>query len=275
MAKRREAAPLRGDEDALFARYDDALQKATARAVNTSKENIEDACAFAWSRLLITQPRRESVYAWLKTVARHEAIRIDRETRSMSPSEVTALAESLGDRKDPIAGRIAMLDGRRRLQAAESRERRVMVLCGVGYSYAQVAEALGISYTRVNQLISSGRARMTASDRAAELATPAAHPRARLLDELLRHPPPFLRAEIGRPPVAATREAPTDKRLEWSRLALAIIDFRVAHGITDAARALGRNEQSAEFERSSLEARIARYNEGREGSRRNSREIDR
>src|SRR4051794_4727778 len=77
----RDPEPLRGDEAELFALYDERLRRAVRHDVNTTPENINDGCAFAWGRLLIYQPDRHTVLPWLVTVAKRETIRLDRQQR--------------------------------------------------------------------------------------------------------------------------------------------------------------------------------------------------
>lgn len=45
--------PMQGAEDAFFERYNDALHRVTGRLINTSPENIEDACAYAWMQFVV------------------------------------------------------------------------------------------------------------------------------------------------------------------------------------------------------------------------------
>jgi Sigma-70 region 2 len=66
----------RGDEGELYRRHHRDLHRTVARAVNGSRELIEDACQTAWLILLRRQPDRERVFGWLRTVAIHEAYRL-------------------------------------------------------------------------------------------------------------------------------------------------------------------------------------------------------
>jgi hypothetical protein len=54
------------------------LVRIVQRLVNTDPATVDDACQFAWLQLLPCQPNRETVRPWLITVARNEAIRLDR-----------------------------------------------------------------------------------------------------------------------------------------------------------------------------------------------------
>jgi DNA-directed RNA polymerase specialized sigma24 family protein len=72
----RGPSPLRGDEEDLYRRHDHELRRTVARAVYAPPELIEDACQNAWAILLRCQPRRSTVFAWLRVVAIHEAYRL-------------------------------------------------------------------------------------------------------------------------------------------------------------------------------------------------------
>ena len=79
-----ESAPyaLRGDEAELFRTHHTSLVRAVARSVNASEALIEDACQSAWAVLLRCQPERTpTLFAWLRTVAVHQAYRLSREER--------------------------------------------------------------------------------------------------------------------------------------------------------------------------------------------------
>jgi DNA-directed RNA polymerase specialized sigma24 family protein len=97
----RPVPPQRRDEQWLFERYDRRLRRATQLAVNTSPDVVDDACAFAWMTLLTHQPRRETVFAWLRTVARREALRLDGLSRRLSLNDDVITTDGLAARRDP------------------------------------------------------------------------------------------------------------------------------------------------------------------------------
>lgn len=104
--------------------------------------------------------------------------------------------------------------------------------------------------------------------------TDNAPPRVRLLAELQRDPPPFLRFEIGRPPETGVDRGGAQMRKDWAALALAIVDHRVAHGITDPARAFGAEHEHPRPPEQLVE-RIARLNAQRSASRTHSQGLGR
>jgi hypothetical protein len=101
------------------------------------------------------------------------------------------------------------------------RRRLVKALAVTGLSYDEIGEKLGLTYTRVNRLMTeanavireeqarSGRVELTQSARAARLA------------ELEEDPPRWLVRAIGRRPAMTAEPAAV---LAWRRAALAVDD---------------------------------------------------
>jgi DNA-directed RNA polymerase specialized sigma24 family protein len=54
MQPRPDPPAARGDEDTLYRRHHGTLHRAVARRINGSPELIEDACQFAWLKLIDT-----------------------------------------------------------------------------------------------------------------------------------------------------------------------------------------------------------------------------
>jgi RNA polymerase sigma factor (sigma-70 family) len=250
-------AALQGDEALLFDRYQDRLRRVTSATVVTSPDNVDDACAFAWSQLLARQPKREWIFAWLRLVARREALRLDKVGRATSVLDDTENASGLGAarvRSPATAHRSAesthaLLEVRERLALLPADQREIAFMRAAGWRYGDIAECLGITEARVNKLLVRGDARLRELDRR-DIA-----PRSE--DD----PPPFLLSTIGRPPRADPKRAGEHLRLEWRRLALAVDDLRVAHGISDPRRAFGgeKSEAIPVADRNGLEQRIASF----------------
>ena len=256
----------RGDEAELFERYHRRLVNATARRVNTSRDNIEEAAAFAWAALLSHEVRRDTVFGWLKEVARREAIRLDGIERGNVSLDASPAPEQLA----PATGNPAVTPDRwneamARLRRLPERERRMVALHAFGWRYDDIAEELGVSYTLVNRLLTR------AHHQFAELADRDEIPRTGRgahLRSLEEEPPPHLKAAIGRIPKHDHRDGRSAaRRLEWRRLALAIEDHRVEFAIEDPFRALGSRARSRDerVARDTLRERIDAFAElGRE-----------
>lgn len=155
-------------EDAYRGFAGDLLRAVRARTGGAGEDDVADAAAYAWSVLA----RRPDVLAsdtwrgWLCVVAVRECRRAVRE-RAM----VLELAHDVVHESDPLVD----LDARERLHAALGRvdegKRAELLLVAAGYSYAEVAELLGVTRTHVDRSVKEGRAMARG-----ELATPTRLP---------------------------------------------------------------------------------------------------
>src|SRR4051812_4913754 len=57
------------DAEALYRTHHRALHRAVAQVVRAPRELIEDACQTAWATLLRSEPKPDTVFAWLRVVA--------------------------------------------------------------------------------------------------------------------------------------------------------------------------------------------------------------
>jgi RNA polymerase sigma factor (sigma-70 family) len=148
---------------ALFAAYHDRLRVQLARIVRTSRENLEDACSFAWLQLLRCSPEPETAYAWLVTVAVHEAVRLDRRSRRLSPlCREDGTMPGLCETADPVRLREQVLEAAATLDRARltRRERRVLGLRAAGYSYGEIARMTGDSVRTVERQLWRARRKL-------------------------------------------------------------------------------------------------------------------
>ena len=66
------------DEPELFLAFNDDLIRHVSHAVRASREDIEDACAFAWVEFLRVQPDREREWrGWLFRTAQRQAWKLN------------------------------------------------------------------------------------------------------------------------------------------------------------------------------------------------------
>ena len=157
--------PARGeiDEAALgLARRHGAQILATARRYAATPEDAEDAYQRGLEILLTKAPttREEELVPWLKTVVKHEAFALRRQRERHSP--VTDDGH-LSDRPTPPAithdqaERLETLSqGAEALARLKPHEIRALVLKAEGYSYREICELTGWSYTKVNRLLDRG-----------------------------------------------------------------------------------------------------------------------
>ncbi len=163
----RAVPPAHGDEDELFRCHHRALVRSVSRSVNASHELIEDACQDAWLVLLRLQPERTpGLFAWLRTVAIHQAYRMSRrESRQLRLEDL--MREDGWERRlsgahcidDAIEARWALA----LLAALPVLQRQDLTLLVGGYSYREIAQHGGAgarSTNNVNKRLTKARARM-------------------------------------------------------------------------------------------------------------------
>ena len=154
---------LQGDEEQLYHQHAPTLRGVVRMKVNTTDENVDDACAFAWMQLVRHQPRRNTVFAWLRTVATREAIRLDRIERRHTTVDLGALEHpSLRDHRTDSHAQDDLIDVLMALAVLSDRQRRTLGLCALGFRHKEIAEVTGDSARRVARLIV--RARRAALD---------------------------------------------------------------------------------------------------------------
>jgi RNA polymerase sigma factor (sigma-70 family) len=124
---------------------------------------VEDACQFAWSRLLHHRDRvqREKAVSWLVATALHEALKlVERADRDLSlETELEQGAEFTARQVDRPPD--ALIEARERLGALASlphRQRQVLWLYGVGLSYEEIARRQGCSSRAVERQLQNARA---------------------------------------------------------------------------------------------------------------------
>jgi RNA polymerase sigma factor (sigma-70 family) len=136
---------------------------ATARRYAATPEDAEDAYQRGLEILLTKAPttREEELVPWLKTVVKHEAFALRRQRDRHSPITDDG---HLSDRPTPPAithdqaERLEKLSqGAEALARLKPHEIRALVLKAEGYSYREICELTGWSYTKVNRLLTEGR----------------------------------------------------------------------------------------------------------------------
>ncbi len=104
--------------------------------------------------------------AWLRTVCKHEAIRLRGTRQRVAPSDPMAWDERPAADPHEAEERAESLERVARaaeaLQACRPDEARAMLLRADGSSYAEIGELCGWSYSKVNRSLAEGRARFLA-----------------------------------------------------------------------------------------------------------------
>jgi RNA polymerase sigma factor (sigma-70 family) len=146
-----------------------------ARRHSLGREDAEDALQRASEILLTKAPSLEPsrLIAWMAVVTKHEAIAVRRARERLLRCLAAEPAPGAPDR-DPLetvpserpgptehAERRAHLsEARRALAALKANERIAILLQAEGYSYAEICDLLGWTYTKVNRSLAEGRARL-------------------------------------------------------------------------------------------------------------------
>ncbi len=134
----------------------------TARRYSLCADDAEDAYQRAVEILLTKAPPRppHQLAAWMQVVTRREAlaVRRARERLVTGLDGDDRLHEVACDRPGPAEQ--AERSAARALGLLKPNERLAIVLHAHGYSYAEICELCGWTYTKVNRCLSEGRARL-------------------------------------------------------------------------------------------------------------------
>ena len=157
----------------LLELHEPALRRA-ARRVSICPEDAEDALQRALEILLTKSPTvdRHRLVAWMTVVTRHEALAVRRvRERALSPftardsNGIDPLGRESADLPTPeelAERRERVVEARHALARLKADERRAIVLQAEGYSYAEICERCGWTYTKVNRCLAEGRAALRA-----------------------------------------------------------------------------------------------------------------
>jgi RNA polymerase sigma factor (sigma-70 family) len=159
-----------GEIGELYAELGRRLEQIVRKEVRAPAPLIEDACQFAWWRLVVHAHRvqRNAALSWLAKTAVHEALKlIRREERDLSLDALRqegATQAYSGGVLDPdeTAEQRAQLE---LLCLLPARQRIVLVLQAAGFSYEETAASLGISRRTVERQITRGRQELRATAR--------------------------------------------------------------------------------------------------------------
>jgi RNA polymerase sigma factor (sigma-70 family) len=153
-----------GDLGELYAALSGRLERIVRLDVRAPDTVIEDACQFAWSRLVHHQARvrRDAALSWLAKTAVHEAFKlIRREDRELSLDAVLELAgdgvlPTCSPGPEELFERSSILESIRQLP---TRQQRMLWLHALGLSYAEMARHEGCTGRTVErQLLRAKRA---------------------------------------------------------------------------------------------------------------------
>ncbi|HET9158288.1 MAG TPA: sigma-70 family RNA polymerase sigma factor, partial [Myxococcaceae bacterium] len=152
----------------------DAVFRRTARRYSICGDDAEDAYQRALEILLTKAPPIEgdALVRWMQTVTKREALAVRRQRERLlgsprppshdddanrDPLDFIA-SESPGP-NDQLARRERVTRSGEALQALKPQELRALTLKAQGYSYAEIGEITGWSYTKINRCMAEGRKR--------------------------------------------------------------------------------------------------------------------
>jgi RNA polymerase sigma factor (sigma-70 family) len=162
----REPSPARREPNpealALLERFG-AQMRATARRYSASPHDAEDAYQRATEILLTHRPSGsdDELCRWLRSTTKHEALAIHRHRARVVPTgESESVPEPAGGAPDAHdhAERFERLRmGAQALKRLKPQEVRCLLLKAEGFSYQEICETTGFSYTKVNRCLTEGR----------------------------------------------------------------------------------------------------------------------
>jgi RNA polymerase sigma factor (sigma-70 family) len=143
-----------------------ASLRRTARRFSLCADDAEDAYQRSLEILLTKAPtaHRDELRPWLHTVIKHEALAL----RRMRERSVSGEGDAAGAEAVPAGGRSpheAATGSERARRAAEALgslkpgELQCLILKALGYSYDEIADRTGFSWTKVNRSLTQGRRR--------------------------------------------------------------------------------------------------------------------
>jgi RNA polymerase sigma factor (sigma-70 family) len=165
-SRRNAASALIESHDAVFRR--------TARRYSICADDAEDAYQRALEILLTKAPPigGDALVRWMQTVTKREALAVRRQRERLLGSPRGSMFDEEGERdplesvpsespgpNDLVASRERVARSGEALQALKPQEVRALTLKAQGYSYAEIGEITGWSYTKINRCMAEGRKR--------------------------------------------------------------------------------------------------------------------
>ena len=140
--------------------------RSTARRFSLCADDAEDALQRAALILLTKGPAGPlpQLARWMHVVVRREALAVRRERVRLVATESIAelVPGATSSPAEQAEGRERARERARALRRLKPAERRALVLLGEGYSYTEICELTGWTYTKVNRSLAEGRARLRA-----------------------------------------------------------------------------------------------------------------
>ena len=158
---------------ALYGRLSHRLEQVVRLHVRAPEPVIEDACQFAWSRLLHRRDhvRRDTAFAWLAKVAVHEAFKVARRDDRELSLDAALDAAAVGFVRSFTPAPDEIVQHREQLAAIAVlplRQQRILWLRALGFSYDEMASYERCTPRTVERQLLRARASLRLADAAAE-----------------------------------------------------------------------------------------------------------
>ena len=162
------AASLEGRDErelaalALMRRHGPSVM-ATARRYSATAEDAEDAYQRGLEILLTKAPTTDEseLVPWLRTVIKHEAFALRRQRDRHSPvsddGELADAGTAAGATHEQAERWERLHHGAEAIRRLKPQELRALLLKAEGYSYSEICELTGWTYTKVNRCLTEGR----------------------------------------------------------------------------------------------------------------------
>ncbi len=141
------------------------LEKIVRNDIHASDAVVEDACQFAWTRLLHHADRvhRDAVLSWLATTAVREAYKlIGRREREVSLDDVSDAAVAvIAPAPDEVIERRERLAS---IGTLSERQQRLLWLHALGLTYAEISRYTGFTPRTVERQLLRAKRRLREED---------------------------------------------------------------------------------------------------------------
>jgi RNA polymerase sigma factor (sigma-70 family) len=150
------------DKEEMLQRFRSQML-ATARRYSGNVHDADDAYQRAAVILLTHDPSGsdDDLCRWLRTTVKHEAIAIRRRQERLVPAggaeRMPLDTANPADTEQRAEHFERLRTGARALRALKPQEARCLLLRAEGYSYKEISQRTGFSYTKVNRCLTEGR----------------------------------------------------------------------------------------------------------------------
>jgi DNA-directed RNA polymerase specialized sigma24 family protein len=143
-----------GQIELLYRRLAPRLERIVRYDVRAPDAVIEDACQIAWCRLLhhCDRVHRQTALPWLATTAVREALKLSKRGRRDLPLEMLA-GGVLGPLAPGPEELVEQFDKLRAVGTLPARQRRLVWLQGMGFSYGEMAGREGCTKRTVERQV--------------------------------------------------------------------------------------------------------------------------